>query len=195
MKLKSFQKSDLARLALHDGGILGWDKGLGKTLGMLLWSLLKAGRHPGSVQPVTACLLVAPGDVHDAVINEAREKLGLHVTPLDSQDTFLRLSTVNPFTGVRELPDGFYLSSYTQLATNKIADFPAFADDRRPQESDEAMMVLLHQTPADVAAFHAERGTIYAKQYTALEAHPDMSSRALQRQYSNLKTMAMRNSN
>ncbi|MEY2410219.1 MAG: hypothetical protein QOF48_2889 [Verrucomicrobiota bacterium] len=188
MKLKSFQKQDLARLALHDGGILGWDKGLGKTLGMLLWSLLKAGRHPGTVQPLHPCLLVAPGDVHDAVVNEARDKLGIPITPLDSQDTFLRLSTINPEMGARELPSGFYLSSYTQLATNKIADFPEFAN-----HSDEAMMVLLHQTGADVAAFHAERGTIYAKQYAALESNPGMSSRALQRQYSLLMTGAQRN--
>ena len=32
MKLKQFQREDLARAALHDGLILGLDTGLGKTI-------------------------------------------------------------------------------------------------------------------------------------------------------------------
>ena len=43
MKLKLFQKQDLARAALKDRLILGWDTGLGKTWAMFLWPLLKVG--------------------------------------------------------------------------------------------------------------------------------------------------------
>ena len=43
MKLKPFQKQDLARAALKDGLILGWDTGMGKTWAMFIWPLLKVG--------------------------------------------------------------------------------------------------------------------------------------------------------
>lgn len=43
LKLKPFQLQDLSRAALHDGLILGWDTGLGKTLAGFLWPLLKLG--------------------------------------------------------------------------------------------------------------------------------------------------------
>lgn len=41
--LKPFQMQDLARASLHDGLILGWDTGLGKTLAGFLWPLAKLG--------------------------------------------------------------------------------------------------------------------------------------------------------
>ena len=48
MKLKVFQKQDLARAALKDGLILSWDTGLGKTWALYLWPLLKARLRPGA---------------------------------------------------------------------------------------------------------------------------------------------------
>ena len=43
LRLKEFQRQDLARASLHDGLILGWDTGLGKTLAGFLWPLVKLG--------------------------------------------------------------------------------------------------------------------------------------------------------
>lgn len=37
-----YQKDDIARLAMHEGGILGWEPGLGKTIAMFTWPQLKA---------------------------------------------------------------------------------------------------------------------------------------------------------
>ena len=62
MKLKLFQKQDLARAALKDGLILSWDTGLGKTWALYLWPLLKVGfervaparDHPGLAVHVVA---------------------------------------------------------------------------------------------------------------------------------------------
>ena len=201
MKLKSFQKHDLARLALHDGGILGWDKGLGKTLGMFLWCLLKVGREKGEgrtadplaplishLSPQKPCLLVAPGDVHDAVADEARNMMRFQPVTLDSQATFLRLSTLDPQTGARALPAAFYLASYTQLAVNKVARFPDFDD-----HSDEAMMDLLGLQWQDVQDFFDRRGVTYADEYASLETKPDWSYPKLERQRDRLVQVARRN--
>lgn len=176
-KLKPFQRRDLARLALHDGAILGWDKGLGKTLGMLLWSLLKVGRaSSSSLHPQQPVLLVAPGDVHDAVSDEARTKLRLTPVPLDSQATFLRLSTLDPHTGARELPAGFYIASYTQLAVNGTARFPEFE-----HHDDEAMMGLLNLRWRDVQDFFDQRADTYKDEYAVLQAKPDLDLPSLTR--------------
>ena len=48
MKLKKFQREDLARAALHDGLILGLFTGLGKTICAYAWPLLKVGLLPPS---------------------------------------------------------------------------------------------------------------------------------------------------
>jgi hypothetical protein len=78
MKLKLFQKQDLARAALHDGLILSWDTGLGKTWAMFLWPLLKCGfvtvvdAALGRVLKLKApVLIVAPGDLHQQITDEA----------------------------------------------------------------------------------------------------------------------------
>ena len=43
VRLRNFQREHMARAALHDGIILGWDTGLGKSLAMILFPLLKVG--------------------------------------------------------------------------------------------------------------------------------------------------------
>src|SRR5690242_2060598 len=145
-QFRTFQKEDLARLALHDGAILAWDKGLGKSLGAYTWCLLKTGFEPvRPLCPKAACLLVAPGDAHDQFSNDGRDLLGVHTTALDSQETFLRLSTANPATGRRELPPGFYLTTYTALASNGVAQFPDPA-----KHSIAAMMALLNLGQKDL---------------------------------------------
>ncbi len=148
-KLKSFQRHDLAAGALHSGFILAWATGLGKTIAMFLWPLLKVGLkihagHPPSstlhsrsqkpssiinplssrLVPAQPVLLVVPGDGHDQTDDESRKHFKTVATRLDSQATFLRLSTVNPHTGVGELPPGYYLTSYTQLSQNGVPEFP-----------------------------------------------------------------------
>jgi len=82
MKLKTFQRQDLARASLKDGLILGWDTGLGKTWAMFLWSLLKVGydRLTDSpegerLRPKAPVLIIAPGDLHLQIAEEALEAI------------------------------------------------------------------------------------------------------------------------
>lgn len=157
MKLKTFQKQDLARAALHDGLILSWDTGLGKTWALFLWALLKLGhtreaigllnclqaraghreQSPNAIRirPKAPVLIVAPGDLHQQIIDEAWERFGIVVVALDSQETFHHLCR-HPVTG-RTLcdergrpiiPAEFYITSYTQLTTNGVQRIPDVQD-------------------------------------------------------------------
>ena len=53
LKFKPFQREDPARAAMHDGAIIGWEPGLGKTFSAFAWPLIKQASR---------CLLVVPGD-------------------------------------------------------------------------------------------------------------------------------------
>src|ERR1035441_1115805 len=101
MQLLPFQKQDLARAALKDGLILGWDTGLGKTWAMFLWALLKVGfvrvseellcgcdpnarvalaealRAGERLRPKAPVLIIAPGDLHEQIAEEALTRFGL----------------------------------------------------------------------------------------------------------------------
>jgi hypothetical protein len=129
MKLKAFQREDLARGALHDGLILGQDAGLGKGLAAYIWPLLKvgllraAGKAVRPVCPAEPILLIASGDLHAQIISEGIKHFGTSPKLLDSQETFLRLSSVSP-NGRRVLPPGYYLTTYTQLSRNGVTPFP-----------------------------------------------------------------------
>ena len=147
MKIKTFQKQDLARAALHEGLILSWDTGLWKTGAGYLWPLLKVGhqtlpneptrtaalapaRGPTRLAPREPVLLVAPGDLHHQSALEGVEKFNIETIPLDSQDTFMRLigATKRIGNGPRGLPPAFYITSYTQLTTNGVERIPDAMD-------------------------------------------------------------------
>jgi len=143
MKLKAFQKQDLARAALHNGLILSWDTGLGKTWAMFLYMLLKVGytrqpdpEHPHDrkadrIVPNGPILIVAPGDLHAQIIAEAWSVFHIRPILLDSQEEFHR-RTRQPGSVMTQLTaDGrpviapeFYLTSYTQLTTNGVTRLP-----------------------------------------------------------------------
>lgn len=130
MKYKPFQKHDYARLALARGGILAHEPGLGKTWAAYSWAFLKVGftHTPGStrvprVTPNAPVLIVEPGDLHQQFVDEGTRVFKTRVTPLDSQETFLRLSHLDK-SGRRILPPGFYITSYTQLGLNGTSHFP-----------------------------------------------------------------------
>ena len=133
MKLKPFQKQDLARAALKDGLILSWDTGLGKTWALFLWSLLKVGflKVGKDIVPKAPVLIIAPGDLHQQIAGEGKRHFHITITSLDSQEAFLSLtrkpgSQVSNVDGEGRpvLAPGFYITSYTQLATNGVQKFP-----------------------------------------------------------------------
>ncbi len=140
MKLKTFQKQDLARAALKDGLILSWDTGLGKTWALFLWSLLKVGyeqvpaQYPGQpekVRPKAPVLIVAPGDLHQQISDEGLTHFGVVTHKMDCQETFQKL-TRQPGSALTNLDEngrpilapGFYVTSYTQLTTNGVEKLP-----------------------------------------------------------------------
>ena len=166
MKLKQFQRADLARAALHDGLVLSWDTGLGKTWAIYLWLLLKVGYTAEEIvgsrayfppktgrpcvptarrlRPKAPVLIIAPGDLHQQIVDEGWERFGIVVFPLDSQTTFGRecrsLHSAQSNTDAQGRPvlaPDFYITSYTQLTTNGV--------DRLPDARDWADATALRQ--------------------------------------------------
>jgi hypothetical protein len=118
---RRFQREDLARMALHDGGILAWDTGLGKTWAMFTWPLLKVGFNRSSgFYPLKPCLIVAPEHLHQQIGGEAWEQFKIRLVPLESQENYLNLKSA----GGGELAPGWYIVSFTQLASNKVIKPP-----------------------------------------------------------------------
>ncbi|HEY1171060.1 MAG TPA: SNF2-related protein [Verrucomicrobiae bacterium] len=148
IKPKNFQTQDLCRATMHHGILKAWDTGLGKTWATFLWALLKVGWHSTSeeIVPDAAVLITAPGDLHDAISgDEGWENFRIRVTFLETQDDFYRLSQVDPHTGKRTLPNGFYITSYHQLGMNGVKEIPDH-DGKGPDE----WMAALNLSLADV---------------------------------------------
>ena len=180
---KQFQLEDYARGGLHDGLILGHDTGGGKSLALFVWPALKVGfvqpdtflpGEPRGLKPLAPVLLVVPGDLHHKTIHEDAAMLKARVTVLDSQAAFLRLSTPNVRTGKRELPAGYYLTSYTQLTGNGVTPFPAY-DPGNPV----GMMQILGLTDNDSAEYFDCRDSLFDRHYRRLNALPTMTLREL----------------
>jgi SNF2-related domain len=74
---KRFQRDDLARLLVKGRGILGWEQGLGKSLGGL--SLIEASIQRGARR---AALIICPQDLVAQWQEEARKFLGLELEHL-----------------------------------------------------------------------------------------------------------------
>ena len=186
---KNFQLEDYARGALHDGLVLGHDTGGGKSLALFTWPALKVGFEgadltapkrseggplPDSLRPLAPVLLVVPGDLHHKTIAEDAALMKATVTVLDSQETFLLLSTVNGRNGKRELPPGYYLTSYTQLTGNGVTPFPEYDPGNVV-----GMMQILGLTDSDAGEFFDERETLFERHYKRLSAMPTMTRQEL----------------
>ena len=82
---KGFQRADLARLLIKGCGVLGWEQGLGKSLGGL--SLIEASVRRGARR---AGLIVCPQDLVAQWQEEARKFLGIELihirTPAQARD-------------------------------------------------------------------------------------------------------------
>jgi hypothetical protein len=185
MKLKKFQREDFARLALHDGGVLGQDTGLGKGLAAYVWPLLKTGlaRLPDGtplrpITPAAPVLMVASGDLHPQITAEGLRHFGIKPTVLDCQETFLKLSQPSPASAVRILPPGFYLVTYTALSRNGVAQFPKLSDLFREANSLTPDFIRNTPTPSlqpfvtDLQQFYAERIKRLQDFYSLLEVSP-----------------------
>lgn len=116
-RFQPFQRADLARASLTDGCILSWDTGLGKTIAAYTLPILKLGWNGSPPAVGGAALIVAPGGLHQQIAADGRRFFGVTPTPLDKA-IFLRLRRWDEASRRWRLPDGFYLTSYTQLGRN-----------------------------------------------------------------------------
>lgn len=187
MKLKPFQLEDLSRFALHNGGVLGWDTGLGKThasfLLPLLWLGHKSVRHSsqsegGSTEmlPNGRVLMVIPGDLHAKTIKAATAKFRVKPVLLDCQKTFEDLGPA--------LAPGFYLTSYTQLCSNGVRKMPdpdkwdpwtLMAELALPIDSPSPGGEGKPSTPT-LSSFYSERAVRWRQQYNLLNVDPDTAT-------------------
>lgn len=132
---RNFQRDDLARAVLHDGGILSWQAGLGKSLGGLTYALLKGGRLN---------LIVAPDSLHKQLIGEAKRFFGITLQPLMSQQAYwqdeeLQASHLELLNrSKRPDADGdalFWITSYTALGLNG-------GDEWEPKTNDAGLLIF-----------------------------------------------------
>ena len=174
---KQFQRGDYARAALHDGIILGHDTGLGKTIALFIWALLKCGyvTEGQGLKPAKPVLLIVPGDGHDQTDDEAKKHFKTKPVRLDSHATFYRLAKPDPRTGRWTLPPHYYLTSYTQLTGNGVAEFPPLS-----RLQPERTMSQLNLKEADAMDWWNRRGEIYGQHYERLRATPDSSFKEIE---------------
>lgn len=167
---------------MHDGAILGHDTGLGKTIALFTWPLLKLGwLEPNApnpfgrndrLRPAKPTLLVVPGDGHDQTDDESLKHFKTKAVRLDSQETFLKLATLNTTTGRYSLPPHYYLTSYTQLSGNGVEPFPKL-DIPATRSHPERALAILRLTEADVKAWFHRRGEVFRREYSYLNVTPE----------------------
>jgi SNF2 family DNA or RNA helicase len=102
-----YQMDDLARAAIRDGLILGWETGLGKTIGAFTYSLLKVGwiEDGLSLRPRAPVLLVAIGDLHEQLCAEAKARFGITVRRANRNTT--------------KIENEFYIASYEEISRHQ----------------------------------------------------------------------------
>jgi SNF2-related domain/Helicase conserved C-terminal domain len=153
-RAKGFQRRDLARAALHDGLILACSPGGGKTMMGIVYGLLKVGLHSqanGLLLPAKPILIVCPEGLWDQMEQDYKDLFGAampSVTRLEDQTHFLELAPLKP---------GWYFSSFTRIASNKIAKMPELPEEGA-EIDDEALadlMKFLKITVADAVAYKA----------------------------------------
>ena len=123
MTLKPFQVEDLARAALHDGAIIAWEPGMGKSLAAVAWPLVKKARRT---------LIVAPGSLHHQMTASAAKFFNIYLNPVRNKEDFsnLKLNSPAPSTG----PPKFYITSYTALGLNEADEWSdSFGKSGKPQ--------------------------------------------------------------
>jgi hypothetical protein len=124
---RNYQLQDMARLACLDGGGLFWDMGMGKTVGAFSMA---------AVWNTTLNLFVAPGELHEKTIEEARRLFGIEMKVLRSQadyhaDPILREAACGRHPSTSEIPARaaiWYITSYTALGVNNSDEY-----DHHPQ--------------------------------------------------------------
>jgi hypothetical protein len=112
---KNFQIDDLARLLIKGSGPLGWDTGLGKTLGQLTWAIACVRHH----RCQDATLFIMPQDLLEQFQEEALKFFGRGVELIRSQSAAKRVND-----HVRRGGHGWYATYYEALSIVGRLDEP-----------------------------------------------------------------------
>ncbi len=101
---------------MHDGVILSWEQGLGKTLAALAWPIIKGAQR---------VLIVAPGGLHLQIRKCAQEMFGIHITGLPDKRHFHALRLHLPQASLRkDAFPRFYITTYQDLGYNDADEWP-----------------------------------------------------------------------
>ncbi len=127
---KEHQREDLPRAAMHDGCILSWDPGMGKSLGGMTLSALKNAKRT---------LFVVPAGLHRQWIKEAKRFYGIDLIVIRNQADAYRLmregklplpgTTPDPAAPVR-----WFITDFQWLGMNGADERPATDDQRAERQ-------------------------------------------------------------
>ena len=106
LRLKPFQREDLARAALKDGAILSWEMGLGKSIAAYAWPIIKDARR---------VLIVAPAGLHRQLRETGWQFFGQHPHSIENEQDCRTFRLSQPPTSKKT---EFYLISYQALGMN-----------------------------------------------------------------------------
>jgi SNF2 family DNA or RNA helicase len=109
--LKPFQIEDLSRAALHDGCILAWEQGLGKSLAAIAYPLARQSKRT---------LIVAPGSLHKQLQISAAKFFKKSLRQINTPEEFYQFGLHRPHVGSPK----FYVISYTALGLNGGDEWP-----------------------------------------------------------------------
>jgi superfamily II DNA or RNA helicase len=137
-KFRQFQKEDIAVAAMHDGAIIAWDPGMGKTMALFSWPILKQARR---------VLIVAPGSLHEQICTEGRTKFKVECTVIRDQEVAADLirrrilptatTPANdddaPYTGMPQ----FFIVDYRWLGYNGADEWKQGAAPEEGLDEDE----------------------------------------------------------
>ncbi len=138
---RKYQREDLARAAIMNGAIIGWDPGLGKTMAIFALPFLKKSRYT---------LIVAPAGLHEQIIDEGKTKFKVQVQVIKSQKQALELirngilpnnQTADPLLEKSEAnnlsvealaksdqPPKFFITAYNWLGQNAADEWQSCPD-------------------------------------------------------------------
>lgn len=141
LKLKQCQRDSLARAALLDGGILGWEQGIGKSIAAFAWPFLKGAKR---------VLIVSPSDLHDQFREGAAELFGKPLPVLKNTDDLRKWRIDQPLGALRKAPlPQFFLAGNEAMTRNG-------ADEWAPARDSDGKIVLGHREKQRLIEYSAK---------------------------------------
>lgn len=136
-RFRQFQREDIAVAAMHDGAIIAWDPGMGKTMALFSWPILKQARR---------VLIVAPASLHDQIRTEGRDKFKVECIVIRNQEVAAELirkgiiptattpaNDEEPYSGMPQ----FFITDYRWLGYNGADEWKQGAEPEDGLDDDD----------------------------------------------------------